>query len=82
LQCLFYRYVSFRYTPAVRGNSPAITQKLDYLIIGELSSRDWRFSSYGRKIEKAMLLQEKGHALQIVTEEAWLAHANTLHEST
>lgn len=71
-------------TALLLGATPqdAVTQKLDYLIIGELSSRDWRFSSYGRKIEKAMLLQEKGHALQIVTEEAWLAHANTLHEST
>jgi NAD-dependent DNA ligase len=59
----------------------SVTQKLDYLIIGELSSRDWRFSSYGRKIEKAMLLQEQGHSVHIVTEEAWLAHANTLHES-
>lgn len=59
----------------------SVTQKLNYLIIGELSSRDWRFSSYGRKIEKAMLLQEQGHSVRIVTEEAWLAHANTLHES-
>lgn len=70
-------------TALLLGATPqdAVTQKLDYLIIGELSSRDWRFSSYGRKIEKAMLLQEKGHSVRIVTEEAWLAHANTLHES-
>lgn len=70
-------------TALLLGATPqdAVTQKLDYLIIGELSSRDWRFSSYGRKIEKAMLLQEKGLSVRIVTEEAWLAHANTLHES-
>ncbi|WP_139463791.1 BRCT domain-containing protein [Aeromonas veronii] len=70
-------------TALLLGATPqdSVTQKLDYLIIGELSSRDWRFSSYGRKIEKAMLLQEKGHSVRIVTEEAWLAHANTLHES-
>ncbi|MFM5112909.1 BRCT domain-containing protein [Aeromonas hydrophila] len=70
-------------TALLLGATPqdAVTQKLDYLIIGELSSRDWRFSSYGRKIEKAMLLQEKGHSVRIVTEEAWLTHANTLHES-
>ncbi|MFQ2272188.1 BRCT domain-containing protein, partial [Aeromonas enteropelogenes] len=65
---------------AIPQNS--VTQKLDYLIIGELSSRDWRFSSYGRKIEKAMLLQEKGHSVRIVTEEAWLAYASALNEPT
>ncbi|WP_049301694.1 BRCT domain-containing protein [Serratia marcescens] len=31
-----------------------ITKKLDYLVIGTLSSRDWKFSSHGRKIEKAI----------------------------
>ncbi|MFM5413101.1 BRCT domain-containing protein [Aeromonas veronii] len=44
-------------TALLLGATPqdSVTQKLDYLIIGELSSRDWRFSSYGRKIEKAIV---------------------------
>ncbi|EAO1991565.1 NAD-dependent DNA ligase [Salmonella enterica] len=46
-----------------------ITKKLDYLIIGTLSSRDWRFSSHGRKIEKAINYRdEQGAKLKILTE--------------
>lgn len=53
-----------------------ITQKLDYLIIGTLSSRDWRYQSYGRKIEKAIEYREKGHSLKIISEEHWRQHSS------
>lgn len=55
-----------------------VTKEVDYLIIGELCSRDWRYSSYGRKIEKAMKQQEKGHHIKIVTEEAWLEYVEAI----
>ncbi|APJ15123.1 BRCT domain-containing protein [Aeromonas hydrophila] len=58
-----------------------VTKEVDYLIIGELCSRDWRFSSYGRKIEKAMKQQEKGHHIKIVTEEAWLDYAREVTDA-
>lgn len=48
-----------------------ITQKVDYLIIGTLSSRDWRYQSYGRKIEKAIEYRENGGSLKIISEELW-----------
>lgn len=49
-----------------------ITQKLDYLIIGTLSSRDWRYKAHGRKIEKAISYRdEKGISLKIISEEQW-----------
>lgn len=49
-----------------------VTQKLDYLIIGALSSKDWRFQSYGRKIELAVEYRdEKKSSLKIVSEELW-----------
>lgn len=49
-----------------------ITQKLDYLIIGTLSSRDWRYKAHGRKIEKAVSYRdEKGIPLKIISEEQW-----------
>lgn len=32
--------------------SSGITKRIDFLVIGTLSSRDWKFSSHGRKIEK------------------------------
>ena len=38
-----------------------VTQQVDALIIGTFTSKDWRFSSYGRKIEKAWKKQKKGH---------------------
>ncbi|HEM7577759.1 TPA: BRCT domain-containing protein [Serratia marcescens] len=47
-----------------------ITKKLDYLVIGTLSSRDWKFSSHGRKIEKAINYRdEEGAKLRIISEE-------------
>lgn len=47
-----------------------VTKKLDYLVIGTLSSRDWRFSSHGRKIEKAINYRdEQGSKLKIISEE-------------
>ncbi|EHV4544587.1 BRCT domain-containing protein [Escherichia coli] len=45
------------------GNiSSGITQKLDFLVIGTLSSRDWKFSSHGRKIEKAISYRDDNGA--------------------
>ncbi|VUS91223.1 BRCT domain-containing protein [Klebsiella spallanzanii] len=50
----------------------SITQKLDYLIIGTMSSKDWRYKSHGRKIEKAVAYRdEKGIPLKIISEEQW-----------
>ncbi|SXF83142.1 BRCT domain-containing protein [Klebsiella variicola] len=46
-----------------------ITKKLDYLVIGTLSSRDWKFSSHGRKIEKAINYRDGGGKLKIISEE-------------
>lgn len=44
-----------------------------FLVIGTLASRDWKFQSHGRKIEKAMSLKEKGHDIYVISEEHWLA---------
>ncbi|GIU38739.1 BRCT domain-containing protein [Shewanella schlegeliana] len=56
----------------------AITSKdvllsTQFLVIGTLASRDWKYLSHGRKIEKAMSLKEKGHEIYIISEEQWLA---------
>lgn len=48
----------------------SVTKSLDYLVIGTLSSRDWCFSSHGRKIEKAVNCRdEKGWPVKIISEE-------------
>ncbi|MCG9713326.1 hypothetical protein L1D29_10940 [Shewanella insulae] len=59
-------------------NLGAITSKdvllsTKYLVIGTLASRDWKYQSHGRKIEKAMSLKEKGHDIYIISEDQWLA---------
>lgn len=47
-----------------------ITQSADYLVIGALSSRDWRYSSHGRKIEKAIDDRDSGKSrVKITTED-------------
>ena len=48
-----------------------VTKKLDVLVIGTLASRDWRFASHGRKIEKALQLQRDGAPLIILSERQW-----------
>lgn len=51
-----------------------VVNNLDFLVIGTLASRDWRFSSHGRKIEHAMKLQKDGKSIMIITENSWLKH--------
>ena len=56
---------------ALTGSS--VTLKTDYLVIGDLSSRDWKFSSFGRKIEKAIEYRDSGKSdVAIISEQMWL----------
>jgi len=61
--------VAKEYGATTVGN---VTKKVDALIIGTFSSQDWRFSSYGRKIEKALKQQKKGHHIVILSERQWI----------
>ena len=56
------------------GGTPEsdVTKKTNYLVIGDLASRDWKFSSFGRKIERAMELRGKGQEISILSEEMWM----------
>jgi len=51
-----------------------VTNDVTALVIGTLASSDWRFSSHGRKIEKAIKLKEKGLPVVIITEQTWLKY--------
>lgn len=55
------------------GRIASIQRALDYLVIGELSSRDWKYSAFGTKIETAMRLKTEGSSLRIVSEAQWVA---------
>ena len=61
---------------AIRGGATAdsVTKKLDYLVIGDIGSRDWLHSTFGTKIQKAAKYAASGTPLIIVTEEHWAAH--------
>jgi len=49
-----------------------VNKKTDYLVIGTLASRDWLYTSHGRKIEKALLLKRDGSAIKVFTERTLL----------
>ncbi len=48
-----------------------ITHDTNYLVIGEIGSRDWIHSTHGRKIEQAVKLRDEGQKLNIISEEHW-----------
>ena len=52
--------------------SSSINKNVDYLVIGTLASRDWLYTSHGRKIEKALLLKREGNDITIMTERTLL----------
>lgn len=45
-----------------------VTQKTDFLIVGDDGNPCWAFSCYGRKVEKAIELRKDGHSIIIVHE--------------
>lgn len=47
-------------------------KEVDYLVIGTLASKDWLYTSHGRKIEKALLLKRKGVNVVVITERTLL----------
>lgn len=45
----------------------------DYLVIGDLGSRDWIHSTSGRKIERAIEIRSQGHPIKLIAEQHWTA---------
>lgn len=56
-----------------RGGSIAdrVTTKLDYLVVGSMVEPAWANTTYGRKIERALDYNAKGHGIAIVPEREW-----------
>lgn len=56
-----------------RGGQVAsgISKKVHYLVIGSVGNEQWRHSSYGLKIMKAVELREAGSPISIVSENHW-----------
>lgn len=61
---------------AERGGRVAssVSRKVGFLVIGDVGSRDWMHSSYGRKIEAAVQLRDNGVPIRIVSERHWQQH--------
>jgi NAD-dependent DNA ligase len=57
---------------------PNVTKKTNYLVIGELASREWKHSSHGLKIEKAIDAQNQGSNIKIIAEAQWIAAIGNL----
>lgn len=52
-------------------SASTITKKLNYLVIGEIGSRDWLHSTFGTKIQKAVEYRDAGVPLHIIGEQYW-----------
>lgn len=48
------------------------SDETDYLVIGEFCSPEWRHTTFGRSIEKAVELKEAGNSILIISEEHWV----------
>ncbi|WP_394178424.1 BRCT domain-containing protein [Marinomonas posidonica] len=48
------------------------SKSIHYVVIGSQVSPDWKHTSFGRKIQKAIELRESGHPLIILTEQEWI----------
>jgi NAD-dependent DNA ligase len=57
----------------------SVTRQTDLLVIGTRVSPNWAHTSFGRKIQKAAELQERGHPIEIISERRWI---DAMHVST
>lgn len=49
-----------------------VSSKLEYLVVGSLIEPSWAHTSYGRKIEKAIDYNNKGHGIALISEHQWI----------
>lgn len=49
-----------------------VTRRTNYLVLGAFGSRDWKHTSFGRKIEDAVALRDAGQSLAIISEQHWV----------
>jgi NAD-dependent DNA ligase len=53
-----------------------ITNNLDFLVIGTHVSPNWVHTSFGRKIQQAVEMQQAGKPIKIISERRWQAALN------
>ena len=50
---------------------PNVTKKLRYLIIGSLGSPEWKYGSFGLKVQKAVKYRRDGMPIRVIKEQVW-----------
>lgn len=58
------------------GVAGSLTKKTNYLVIGVYATESWAHSSYGRKIEKAVVMRDEGLPICLIGEEHWVSCLN------
>ena len=53
----------------------SVSGKVHYLLVGNLGSADWKHSTHGTKILKALEIRRSGSPIAIVAESHWLRFA-------
>jgi NAD-dependent DNA ligase len=51
----------------------SISRRTNYVVIGTFTSRDWKFSSFGTKIQAAVDYRSRGIPIRIIGEDHWAA---------
>jgi NAD-dependent DNA ligase len=49
-----------------------VSRKVDVLVVGTRVAPAWSHTSFGRKIKRAVELQDGGHPIEIISERRWL----------
>ena len=52
--------------------SPRVILDINYLVIGTLITKEWAYTSYGRKIEKAIEYKKRNPEILIISENQWI----------
>lgn len=52
--------------------SDRMTKKIDYVVVGGLGSKNWKYGSFGNKIKDAMQLKSEGSSILIIHENCWV----------
>lgn len=56
------------------------SKNTNLVVIGDVASKDWVYSSYGRKIEQALTLKKNGVLINIISIEQWLDLASSAEQ--
>lgn len=54
----------------------SVTQDLDYLVVGEVTTQGWKYVDYGIKIKKALDLKKEKYPISIIGEQTLMKNIN------